>query len=146
MNTIPIPQLDVKLILVNPLTIGSIFRFKDSLPKGLCSSLVYKFSCVKNNCTSEYYGLTTRRLTTRVAEHRGVSPRTGDPSESPPFSSIRLHSDQCSCEIILNNFSIVCSNSSPLSLRILESLHIHKNNPSLNVSSSSLPLCLVPLN
>ena len=137
------PHLDVKLILVNPYSIGSFFKFKDTVPKGLCSSLVYKFSCVKNNCTSEYYGFTTRRLSTRVAEHRGTSARTGHLLVNPPFSSIRLHSEQCTCDVNLDNFKIVSSENSVLSLKILESLFICKNRPNLNESSSSLPLILV---
>ena len=79
------PHLDFHIILVNPYTTGSFFKFKDSLPKFLCSSLVYKFSCVKNNCTSEYYGFTTRRLSTRVAEHRGTSARTSHLLVHPSF-------------------------------------------------------------
>ena len=137
------PHLDVNIVLVNPYSIGSLFKFKDTVPKGLCSSLVYKFSCVKNNCTSEYYGFTTRRLSTRVAEHRGTSARTGHLLVSPPFSSIRLHSEQCTCDVSLDSFEIVSSENSVLSLKILESLFIFKNRPSLNESSSSLPLILV---
>ena len=137
------PHIDAKIVLVNPYFIGSFFKFKDSLPKGLCSSLVYKFSCVQNNCTSEYYGYTTRRLSTRIAEHRGISVRTGHLLTSPPFSSIRLHSNVCSCDIDLLSFSIVQSNKSLLSLKILESLYIHKNSPNLNDSNSSLPLLFV---
>ena len=137
------PHLDVKIILVNPYSIGSFFKFKDTVPKGLCSSLVYKFSCVSNNCTSEYYGFTTRRLSTRVAEHRGTSARTGHLLVHPPFSSIRLHSNQCTCHVNLDSFKIVSSENSALSLKILESLYIFKNRPNLNESASSLPLLLV---
>ena len=137
------PHLDVNIVLVNPYTIGSLFKFKDTVPKGLCSSLVYKFSCETNNCSSEYYGFTTRRLSTRVAEHRGTSVRTGHLLVNPPYSSIRIHAEQCSCDIELENFKIVASENSTLSLKILESLFIFKNRPNLNESSSSLPLLLV---
>ena len=137
------PHLDVKIILVNPFSIGSFFKFKDAVPKGLCSSLVYKFSCVKNNCTSEYYGFTSRRLSTRVAEHRGTSVRTGHLLVNPPYSSVRIHAEQCSCDINLDQFKIVASENSSLSLKILESLFIFRNRPNLNESSSSLPLLLV---
>ena len=137
------PHLDVNIVLVNPYTIGSLFKFKDTVPKGLCSSLVYKFSCETNNCSSEYYGFTTRRLSTRVAEHRRTSVRTGHLLVNPPYSSIRIHAEQCSCDIELENFKIVASENSTLSLKILESLFIFKNRPNLNESSSSLPLLLV---
>ena len=96
------------------------------------------------NVTSEYFGLTSRRLATRVAEHRGVSVRTGYPLSAPPFSSIRNHNDNCSsCQIEINSFKIVGSDNSIFGLKILESLFIHKNKPTLNESGSSIPLLLV---
>ena len=122
---------------------GSFFNFKDIVPKDFRSSLVYKFSCVKNSVTSEYYGFTTRRLSTRVAEHRGTSVRTGHLLVNPPHSSIRSHSDQCTCQIDIDSFHIVSSNNSTLSLKILESLYILKNSPNLNDSESSIPLILI---
>ena len=137
------PHIDAHIILVNPLSIGSFFKFKDTIPKGLSSSLVYKFSCVTNNITSEYYGFTTRFLSTRVAEHRGVSVRTGHLLVRPPYSSIRLHSDNCTCDVTIDNFTIVSSDNSILGLKILESLFIFKNRPNLNESESSMPLLLV---
>ena len=136
------PHLDVQIILVNPFTTGSFFNFKDVVPKGLRSSLVYKFRCVKNSVTSEYYGFTTRRLSTRVAEHRGISVRTGHLLVHPLHSSIRSHTGQCTCEIDINSFKIVHSDNSSLSLKILESLYILKNSPKLNESESSIPLIL----
>ena len=65
------------VILVNNLTIGSFFNYKDKLPLHLRSSLVYKYSCV--HCTSEYVGMTTRTLGTTVAEHAGINFPTGVP-------------------------------------------------------------------
>ena len=138
------PHLDAKIVLVNPFTIGSFFRFKDVLPKSLRSGLIYKFSCEAHGTSSEYIGLTTRRLATRVAEHIGVSPRTKKSSETPPFSSIRNHSDQCICNIDLNSFKILGSDNSTFGLKILESLFIYKDKPCLNQSGSSTPLFLVP--
>ena len=129
---------------MNPFTIGSFFRFKDALPKGLCSSVVYKFGCEAQGSSSEYIGLTTRRLSIRVAEHRGVSARTGKLSGSPLFSAIRNHSDHCICDININSFKILGSDNSIFGLKILESLFIYKNKPNLNNSDSSTPLFLVP--
>ena len=67
-------DISFNFILVNSFKIDSFFSFKDRLPKGMRSSLIYKYSCVR--CTSEYIGSTTRILTTRVAEHAGRSHRT----------------------------------------------------------------------
>ena len=42
-----LPQCNVKVI-------SSLFRFKDVIPKGLGSQLVYKFAC--SGCNATYYG------------------------------------------------------------------------------------------
>ena len=134
-------HLDVKIVLSNKFTVGSFFKFKDNLPKNMCSSLVYKFSCVHS--TSEYVGSTTRALRTRVSEHVGRSHRTGAPLSKPPHSAIRNHSDQCVCEMSLDNFKILGYASEPSELRILESLFIAKIKPSLNDTNSAFPLQIV---
>ena len=77
------------VILVNNFTIGSFFNDKDKLPFHLRSSLVYKYSCV--HCTSEYVGMTSRTLGTRVAEHAEVSFRSGVPLTSPSHTAVRDH-------------------------------------------------------
>ena len=58
---------ECKIVLVNKLTVGSYFNYKDKLPAGMRASLVYKFSCAQ--CASTYIGSTGRMLRTRVAEH-----------------------------------------------------------------------------
>ena len=108
-------HLDVKIVLSNKFTIGSFFKFKDNLPKNMCSSLVYKFSCAHG--TSEYVGFTTRDLRTRVSEHVGRSHRTGAPLSKPPHSAIRNHSDQCVCEMLLDNLKSLVT---PVNLQNLE--------------------------
>ena len=92
------------VILVNNFTIGSSFNYKDKLPLHLRSSLVYKYSCV--HCTSEYVGMTTRTLGTRVVEHAGIIFPTGVPLISPPHSAVRDHSELCSTNVDINNFKI----------------------------------------
>ena len=73
-------------MLVNSFKVGSFFSYKDRLPKAMCASLVYKFSCAR--CVSEYVGFTTRTLHTRVAEHAGRSFRTGSNLSVPPQSMV----------------------------------------------------------
>ena len=78
---------------------------------------------------------------TRMSEHLGMSPRTGQPLSQPSQSSIRNHCYQsCQCAPSFSNFSVIDSDSNPLSLRIKESIHIHSSKPSLNETNSAYPL------
>jgi hypothetical protein len=132
------PTIQLCLIFVNSRKIGSFFRYKDVLPKRMRASVVYKFSCVQ--CTSGYVGMTTLPLYVRIAQHRGVSFRSGRPLMQPSHSSVRLHSEQCGTPIAENNFEIFRNASSDLDLKFLESLHIAKDKPVLNSMNSSFPL------
>ena len=136
------PHIKMKFILVNNFKISSLFPFKDSLPVGLRSSVIYRYRCPKDTCGSEYYGSTIRTLNARIAEHRGVSNRTGHTLITPPHSAIRIHSDQCASDLNPDHFSIVGYNNNFSSLRILESLHILKNKPVLNETTSAFPLLI----
>ena len=132
-------SIDFKFILVNNFKIGSFFKYKDSLPGCLRSSVVYKFSCA--HCASgTYVGCTSRTLRTRIAEHLGRSFRTGRPLSRPPHSSIRIHSEECDHTVSPDDFTILGSASSVLDLRILESIFIAKLHPTLNDMQSSFPL------
>ena len=130
------------VILTNSFTLGHLFRYKDTLQKGMLSAVVYKFSCPK--CGSEYVGSTIRNLATRAAEHAGVSVRTGVPLSVPPFSYIREHHLDCfSQQISLDHFKVIDSTKNTIDLRILESLHIHRSKPKLNSALSAYPLAIV---
>ena len=61
----------------------------------------------------------------------------------PPHSNVRLHADTCGVEVELDHFNILDSVTSPMDIKILESLYIHKLKPSLNDSVSSVPLLIV---
>ena len=100
------PQLDLKIILSNTFTIGSLFNYKDRLPMTLPSSIIYKYSCAR--CASgTYVGLTTRALHMRIAEHQERSFRIGNVPQHPVPSSIRDHSLKCSKQISSSEFSII---------------------------------------
>ena len=90
-----------------------------------------------------YVGSTIRHLYERVAEHAGVSARTSNPVHCPSFSSIREHSKTCNCKISLDNFEVLGSVQNEYSLRILESLYIHRKRPNLNNQVSSSPLLII---
>ena len=136
------PQLDLKIILSNTFTIGSLFNYKDKIPMTLRSSVIYKYSCAL--CASgTYVGLTTRALHMRIAEHQGRSFRSGNPPQNPVPSSIRDHSLKCSQQISSSEFSIIGQELPGNNLEILESLHIFHQKPTLNIMQSSFQLKVV---
>ena len=68
---------------------SSFFRFKDRIPLGLRSRVVYKFKC--QCCDALYFGETIRHLHTRISEHMGISACTGKPlSKLLPFLTFCL--------------------------------------------------------
>ena len=87
--------------------------------------------------------MTTRTLGVRVDEHAGISYRTGARLTSPPHSAVREHSESCSVGVDISSFRVLCTSSNEVDLKILESLHIAKTKPALNVQLSSYPLSIV---
>ena len=135
------PYIDLNIILVNKYTIGSYFKYKDRIPLGCQSSVVYSFSCA--SCDASYIGSTKRALNDRIQQHRGKSVRTGNWLVNPDPSAIRDHADICGTALSAADFKIIGRENCEHSLRILESLHIHKFKPSLNDHSSATPLHIV---
>ena len=133
-----LPQIDLRLAIYNNYKIRSFFKIKDKLPNDLCSSIVYLFSCSK--CSLEYIGSTTRNLTVRVDEHRGISSRTSCPLVRPLNSSIREHCNSCSSNFNINNFKIINKATYNEELRIMESILIKLRKPTLNVDDTAHPL------
>ena len=134
------PYLDPRIVLRNSFTIGSLFKFKDCVPKACRSAVVYKFSCP--SCEGSYIGSTYVRLISRVCQHQGKSDRTGERLSSPVASSIRDHSLECDTPFTIDNFRIVDRKRHNFNLRILESLYICKNKPTLNDKSSAYKLSI----
>ena len=133
------PYLNFQFVFKNPPTINSLFKFKDSLPELMRSSVVYKFSCPKCNL-GRYIGCTNRMLRVRIDSHRGVSHRTGVSLSRKEFSAIRDHTNSCHHVIQYTDFKILSQASNSQSLQYLESLLIKQLSPSLNSSASSVPL------
>ena len=131
------PQLNLKLIFSNGFSIGSLLRFKDRTPVDLISNVVYLYKC--SQCIATYVGETTRYLHTRVADHKGVSPRTSRPLTRPSCSRIREHAELTNHEIVLANFTVL-SQCREFETKITESVLIHKLRPSLNSREASVPL------
>ena len=99
------PQLDVKIIFKNKFSVSSFFNFKDKVPTLVQSDLVYEYSC--GQCDARYIGETSRHLKTRLAEHKGLSNRTGKPLLNPPHSSIRDHALSTGHDISSDNFKVI---------------------------------------
>ena len=119
-------------IFVNNHKIKSLFPVKERLEDLMCSNIVYKYNC--HSCGSSYVGLSTRNLNTRMAEHMGVSPRTGTKLGVPLFSAIREHCVS-GCNIEKSNFKILMKSEKPWDLPTLEAIYIKSEAPDLNKSS-----------
>jgi hypothetical protein len=134
------PQLDLRIIFTNSFSMQSLFKVKDRMPTLMRSNVVYKYTC--SQCQATYCGETTRHLQTRIAEHKGVSVRTGKPALTPANSKIRDHAISQDHPIVQNNFKIIGSTIKP-DLKLLESILIHQSRPTLNDMSSSTPLSIL---
>ena len=130
------PYVNLRLIFKNTFTISSMFRFKDVVPPCVKSNIVYKYQC--GICHSTYIGETARHYKTRVAEHRGVSSRTGAPLRNVN-SNVFQHFFETGHSIKEENFKIICQRNS-LDLKVSESIAIHQERPCLNDKISSAPL------
>ena len=136
-----LPAVKLRFIPRNPLTIGSLFHYKDRLNSLMTSKVVYKYSCPKCDFGT-YIGSTKRLLKVRIDSHKGVSYRTGNPISNPEYSSIRDHTKKCKSQINKENFSIIGQVSNDHDLPILESLVIKQVVPSLNAQTSATQLYL----
>ena len=134
------PQINCNLVFFNRNSIGNLFKFKDNVPSSVRSNVVYKYSC--GECSAVYVGETVRHLRTRIAEHRGISPRTGNLLQNHPNSNIYRHYAETGHIITPSNFSILSSVESHL-LKLLESIKIRKISPNLNDQTSSVPLNII---
>ena len=95
----------------------------------MCSCIIYDYKCML--CNKHYIGSTARQLSCRIAEHMGISVRTGLPLSTQPYSSIHQHESETGHRIQKSNFKIL-SYSNRSSLRTVEALYIHKSKPELN--------------
>ena len=136
-----IPAIELKLIPKNPLTIGSLFRYKERLSPLMTSGVTYQFNCPRCDLGT-YVGSTRRLLKVRIDCHRGVSYRTGCKLSNPEFSNIREHTIKCKHNINYNDFKILGKASNDQLLNIQESLFIKQLVPKLNTQSSAIPLFL----
>ena len=126
------PQIKLNVVFQSGFRIKNMFRFKDTIPTPLRSSLVYKYVC--SRCNSVYIGKTSRHISTRICEHLGISYRTTMPLTNPPFSAIRNHTihNHNNYTISPNEFTIVESAQTDFQLLKKESILIKQIQPNLN--------------
>ena len=132
------PQLDIRYVFTNKNTIATLFPFKDRIPDKLQSFVCYKYNCII--CKNDYVGVTTCNLGKRVAEHIGVSERTGKKKTSINNSAIFEHRQNTRHPIQETSFKIIGRARSKDELHTLEALLIRSLNPKLNIQSSSFVL------
>ena len=133
------PYIDFRFVFKNNLTLGSLFRFKDTLPELMRSFSIYMYTCPKCNL-GNYVGCSKHLLKVRIDSHRGVSHRTGSSLSKKENSAIRDHAHKCKCQIDYKHFKIITQASDQYSLSYLESLCIKQLSPSLNSQTTSTPL------
>jgi hypothetical protein len=134
------PSLHYRFIYRASTRLSTIFSFKDRIPQYLSSGIVYKFTC--SGCNSTYIGETIRHAKRRFHEHMGKSALTGKSLSTPIPSTINEHSRQCKTKVTYDNFTIIGRDNSEISLRIKESLFIHRDRPNLNIQGQSIKLNL----
>ena len=130
------PQVNLRLIFANKNTIARMLPFKDILPSDVRSNIVYKYTC--GICNSAYIGETSRHYKTRVAEHRGVSPRTGQPMATVNSNIYKHFLD--STHIVKKEYFEIIKSVHPFELKTAESIAIHQFRPNLNGTLYSVPL------
>ena len=135
-----LPPCKIKLIFKSTNRLSTIFSFKDTIPKALCSNLVYKFMC--GDCNVSYYGKTERHLKVRACEHLGITPMTGKRVVNPRPSAVNDHLLNSNHQCDFTNFSIIANDNNSFRLLLKESILIAKDNPYLNKQIASMPLSL----
>lgn len=131
------PQVSPSFYFRNLHKIGSFFRIKDSPDMLMRSSVIYEYKC--DCCQQSYIGSTTLQMFRRIAQHKGVSFRTGQQLSKPDNSSIRDHCFNKDHPLKTKNFSII-GNCTSCDLRTLESIFIQKLKPTLNSNQSAVIL------
>ena len=130
----------LNVIFQSPCKLHTLFKFKDSLDKKICSDLIYRYTC--SNCNVTYYGKTYRNFFTRAAEHMGISNLTETRVKNVKESAVSDHRLQYDCIISFDDFDVLASDTNNFILLIKESLLIKREKPILNYTIKLFPLKL----
>ena len=133
-----LPYCELKVIFRSKCRLNTVFRFKDSLEKKICSGIIYRYTC--SNCKVTYCGETFCHFYTRVAEHMGISNLTGKRLKNVKQCTISDHLLQCNGTINFDDFDILDADSEKFKLLLRESLLIKRDKPILNRTIKSFPL------
>ena len=136
-----LPQCNIKVIFQSKNRLSNLFRFKDCIPKELCSHIVYKFLC--SNCNITYYGETKHNLNVRSAEHLSLSALTGIRVNNNKKLAVKDHCLFFNHVGSFEVFSILTYESNPFKLLIKEALLLSRDKLLLNKQVKSIPLQLV---
>ena len=119
---------------------SNLCRFKDSIPKELCSYIVYK--CLCSNCNITYFGETERHINVRSGDHLSLSALTGKRVNNNKKAAVKDHCLFFNHVGLFEDFSILTYESNPFKLLIKEALLVSKDNLLLNKHVKSIPLQL----
>ena len=121
-------NFNIKLVF-NSFKINNCFSYKDPIPDGLKSFLVYIFTCA--SCSSSYIGETCRHFKTRIEEHIK--------KDNKSHILKNLHSTATSFDSYNSLcFRILDKADSKFDLKIKETLHINWRKPHLNAQQNHL--------
>ena len=130
----------LKVVFQSPYKLHTLFCFKDTLNKKICSHLVYCYSC--SSCNATHYGKTFQDFFTRAAEHMSISNLTGKRVKNVKVLAVSDHLLQCDCTIGLDHFDILASDTSSFRPLIKGKLLIKRYKPILNRTVKAFPLKL----
>ena len=133
-----LPYCSLRIVFQSKTRLSTLFRFKDVIPKDICSHIVYKFVC--SCCNATYYGESERHFHIRASEHLGITPLTVKRVANPKKSYINDHMLYKNHDASYDDFSILTRENNKFKLRIKESLLIKRDKPDLNRNIYSFPL------
>ena len=133
-----LPYCKLKVIFKSKCRHNTLFRFKDSVEKKICSGIIYYYTC--SNCKVTYYRKPFQHFYTRAAEHMGISNLTGNHLKNIKQSAISDHLLECNCAINFDDFSILVTDCNKFKLLLRESLLRKQDKPVLNRMMKSIPL------
>ena len=133
------PQIQCNAVFFNNYKIKNFTNHKEKLNFSFESVVVYEYTCP--SCLQAYVGSSIQTISSRIADHKGVSIRTSQPFSRPSFSAIRSHCREvCDTLIKTDDFKILYRGKTETDIRIAESMLIKKLKPNLNNNLSSHPL------
>ena len=136
------PHFKLRIVLKSGIKISSLLNFKDTIPFGARSFVIYKFTC--GNCDITYIGKTKRHFMVRISEHLGISYKTGKATKynDKQTTAVREHLRLCEHTSDVTNFKVLNHGSTDFELLIKESLLVGKEQPQLNKQVKSFKLSL----